>query len=291
MAWPTLQDYNEAIQNPQNAFDDPELKAGKPEIDRLGLPRVRTGQFASVYRLKCAHRDWAVRCFSHEVKGQQERYKVIDDYISPLNITPIVQFDYHAKGILVKGQWYPILGMEWVQGELISEYVERNLHNPSALVQLANRWVEMLKVLQANSIGHGDLQHGNVLVVGDKLKLVDYDGMFVPALQGKVSDEIGHPNYQHPNRTENDFGLYIDNFSAWVIYVSLVAVSIDPSLWARTKAGDECFLFRKADFEQPLLSPILGLLAAHPDPRIQMLATLFRSMLYNPPRRVPLLDE
>jgi hypothetical protein len=290
MAWPTLQEYNEAIQNPQIAFNDPELKAGKPEIDKWRLPRVRTGQFACVYRMKCANRDWAVRCFSQEVKDQQARYKAIDEYISPLNIPNIVEFDYLAKGILVKGQWYPILRMEWVKGELISDYVEHNLRNSYALHQLAVRWVEMLKVLQANSIGHGDLQHGNVLVVGDTLKLVDYDGMFVPVLRGQLSHEIGHPNYQHPNRTENDFGLYIDNFSAWVIYVSLVALSIDPSLWARTKAGDECFLFRKADFKQPLLSPALGLLTGHPDPNIRNLATLFRSMLFFPPQQVPSLD-
>lgn len=290
MAWPTLQDYNEAIQNPKIAFNDPELKAGKPDINKLGLPRVRTGQFASVYRMKCADRNWAVRCFSQEVKDQQARYKAIDEYLSPLKINPIVEFDYLPKGILVKGQWYPILRMEWIQGELISEYVERNLRNPSALRQLAVRWVEMLKVLQANSIGHGDLQHGNVLVDGDTLKLVDYDGMFVPILRGQVSHEIGQPNYQHPNRTEIDFGLYIDNFSGWVIYVSLVALSIDPSLWARTKAGDDCFLFRKADFEQPLLSPTFGLLTGHPDPSIRTLATLFRSMLFFPPQQVPSLD-
>jgi hypothetical protein len=290
MAWPTLQEYNEAIQTPQNAFNDPELKTGTPEIDRLGLPRVRTGQFASVYRMKCAHRDWAVRCFSQEVKDQQARYKAIDDYLSPLHIPHIVGFDYLDKGILVKGQWYPILRMEWVQGVLISEYVERNLRNPSALRQLAVRWVELLKVLRANSIGHGDLQHGNVLVIGDTLKLVDYDGMFVPVLKGQVSHEIGHPNYQHPNRTENDFGLNIDNFSAWVIYTSLVALSIDPSLWEKTKAGDECLLFRKIDFEQPLLSPTLGLLTGHPHPSIRTLASLFRSTLFFPPQQIPSLD-
>lgn len=292
MAWPTLQDYNEAIQNPQTAFNDQELKAGKAEIDKLGLrlPRVRTGQFACVYRMQCAKRDWAIRCFSQEIKDQQQRYKAIDDYISPLKIPHIVEFDYLPKGILVKGQWYPILRMEWVQGELISEYVEHNLNNPSALRQLAVRWVEMLKVLQADSIAHGDLQHGNVLVVGDTLKLVDYDGMFVPSFQGQLSHEIGHRNYQHPNRKETDFGLYLDNFSAWVIYVSLVALSIDPSLWAQVKAGDECLLFRKADFDQPLLSTTLSLLIKHRDPNIRMLATLFRSMPFFLPDQVPSLD-
>ena len=95
-------------------------------------------------------------------------------------------FDYLPKGIKVRGQWYPILKMEWVQGELLSQYVERHLHNPSDLQQLAARWIEMTKALHANSIAHGDLQERNVLVVNGQLKLVDYDGMFVPALSGRA---------------------------------------------------------------------------------------------------------
>jgi len=77
-------------------------------------------------------------------------------------------------------------------------YVERNLGNSTLLFALASRWLEMIKVLNKFSIAHGDLQHGNVLVVNGDLKLVDYDGMFVPTLAGKISSEIGHRNYQHP---------------------------------------------------------------------------------------------
>jgi hypothetical protein len=91
----------------------------------------------------------------------------------------------------------------------------------------------MIKTLQQASVAHGDLQHGNVFVVGEELRLVDYDGMYVPSLTGKTSHEIGHRNYQHPHRTERDFGPHLDTFSAWVIYASLIVPAIDSTLWHR----------------------------------------------------------
>jgi len=42
MSWPTLQDYNEAIQNPGLAFSDPDLRRGLPELNQLGLGRNRS---------------------------------------------------------------------------------------------------------------------------------------------------------------------------------------------------------------------------------------------------------
>lgn len=290
MAWPNVSEYQDAVLNSKLNFDEPELKAGEPELDGQGFPRPRTGQFACVFRIASGQRDWAVKCFTQEVKDLQERYAAIDEYISPLKLPYMVDFDYLPKGIRVGGQWYPILKMEWVKGELLSQYIEHHLSHSIDLQQLALRWIEMIKTLQSNSIAHGDLQERNVLVVNGQLKLVDYDGMFVPALSGRPSHEIGHRNYQHPQRTDKDFDPFLDNFSAWVIYTSLVALSIDQTLWSRTKAGDECLLFRKSDFDQPLLSSTLALLERHPNPNIRTLATLFRSMLFFAPQQVPSLD-
>jgi len=148
----------------------------------------------------------------------------------------------------------------------------------------------MLQALRSAGIAHGDLQHGNVLVVNGDFRLIDYDGMFVPALKGKFSNEVGHRNYQHPQRTEFDFGLAIDNFSAWVIYISLIALSIDSSLWNQLKAGDECLLFRREDFEEPFASQPLSLLSTHRDQRLVSLVGLFQSIIYRSPDQVPSID-
>jgi len=290
LSWPTPQDYNESIQSPHLNFNDPELKGGSVETNAFGLPRPISGGFASVYKVNCGHREWAVRCFLREFLDQQQRYEAISKHLSATKLPYMVGFDFLPQGIKVRGKWYPILKMEWVRGELLHKYIKRNLHNPSVLLDLADRWMAMLKALQAANIAHGDLQHGNVLITSGYLRLIDYDGIYVPALAGQISHEVGHRNYQHPLRTQFDFGPRIDNFAAWVIYISLLALSIDPSLWDQAKAGDENLLFRRVDFEEPHSSHILTLLSKHPDQRLYTLANFFQSILYGSLTQLPSLD-
>lgn len=290
MPWPTPQDYNEAIQSPRLNFNDPELKGGSVETTALGLPRPITGGFASVYRVRCGQREWAVRCFLREFIDQRQRYEAISKHLSAAKLPYTVGFEFLPQGIKVGGTWYPILKMEWVQGELLNKYIKRNLSDSAALLGLANRWAQMVKAMQAANVAHGDLQHGNVLIANGELRLIDYDGMYVPTLAGQSSHEVGHRNYQHPQRTEFDFGPTIDNFAAWVIYVSLLALSIDPSLWDKVKAGDEYLLFRREDFEEPYTSETLTALSKHADQRLDTLASFFQSLLYSSPTQLPALD-
>lgn len=289
MAWPTPLDYQEAVQSPQTSFSDPELKSGQVEEDSNRLPRPSSGRFAVVYNMRCGPRRYAVRCFQREVPDQQERYAAISAHLEQAHLPYTVDFKFLPQGIRVRGQWYPVLKMEWIAGQPLHTYVENHLKDSVALVRLADEWITMTEALQKASLAHGDLQDGNVIVAGDKLKLIDYDGMFVPTLAGKSSHESGHRNYQHPNRTALDYGPYLDNFSNWVIYVSLVALAIDPSLWTRLSGGDECLLFRKDDFIPNSGSQALTALARHGDPRLQDLGSLFESLLYLMPVQVPAL--
>lgn len=257
MPWPTPQDYNEAVQNPRLAFADADLRCGQAEVDGLGLPRPRCGAFACVYKMECPGRAWATKCFTSEVIDQQERYEEIDRHLAEARLPYMVGFGYQARGLKVKGGEYPLLKMEWVKGDGLSSFVGNNLGSPAVLTALAERWMQMMKVLQQAKVAHGDLQDRNVLVVGGELRLVDYDGMFVPALEGRISNEIGQRNYQHPERNSGDYGPYLDNFSGWVIYASLVALSEMPELWRKHQGGDECLIFRRADFEAPDASAVL----------------------------------
>ncbi len=258
MAWPNRLDYFLAVQNPGLAFSDPELRSAKPNLTPLGTPWSNNGAFASVYQFECNSRKWAVKCFLNEYKDQNLRYQAISSCLNSANLPYAVGFEYQAQGILVAGKWYPILKMEWIKGETLDGFIKNNLHNPTALSGLADKWLTMMATLRQNSVAHGDLQHGNVFVVDGELKLIDYDGMFVPALQGSESREIGHRNYQHPTRTQLDFGPHIDNFSAWVIYISLRGLAANPAIWNRIKdAGDDRILFSKEDFDSPAFSQVI----------------------------------
>jgi len=113
--------------------------------------------------------------------------------------------------------------MEWVEGEQFDDYIVESLGNPAKLGQLLTKFLAMMDELRQAGIAHGDLQHGNIIMCGNELRLVDYDGMFVPAMNGYLASELGHRNYQHPQRAAHHFGPYLDNFSAWVIYASVRA--------------------------------------------------------------------
>lgn len=290
MPWPTLQDYNEAIQNPRLSFSDPDLRAGQPELNQLGLPRSIAGNFACVYKIQVGGRRWAARCFSSEVSDQQRRYEAISTYLKKTSLPYMVQFTFQPGGIKVLGRNYPLLKMEWVQGEALHSFVGKSIGYPDRLLSLAKVWAAMMADLKAAGMAHGDLQHGNVVVVGDQLRLIDYDGMFVPGLAGNQSNECGHRNYQLPTRTGFDYGPYLDNFSAWVIYVSLVSLAVHPELWSKHRGGDECLIFRKDDYLQPENSELLRDLNSSPNTELRFLVELFISFFGLSPQDVPSLD-
>jgi hypothetical protein len=284
MPWPTPQEYNEAVQHPGLCFADADLRAGAPDVTPLGLPRPITGNFASVYRLR-GSQDWAVRCFFRKYADMAERYGAISAHLATAQLPHTVGFQYLERGIRVGASWFPVLKMQWVEGTLLGDYVAAHRHDTEALRRITDRWLGMLTQLERRSIAHGDLQHGNVLVVGGDLKLVDYDGMFVPALAGRASHEIGHPNYQHPGRTGREFSARLDRFSGWVVYLTLLALQRSPALWDDLRAGDECLLFRRADFEAPHQSPALSRLRG--DPALRPLADQVERVLALPLSRVP----
>lgn len=291
MTWPTPQDYNEAIQDPDYCFCDSELKSSKPELTALGLPRPYSGNFASVYRLTNTTRTWAVRCFLRQYDDQLYRYTCIEQSLSTCKLPYFVGFDYQINGIKVRGRYYPILKMEWVNGQLLNKYISVNLHNPKALSMLAQKWLEMIKALHNSGIAHGDLQHGNILLSENQIKLVDYDGMYVPSLSGKTSHEIGHINYQHPKRTADYYGPYLDTFSAWVIYLSIIALVSVPKLQTQFSLENDYILLKKGDFEHPSSSMILNTLLREKNTSIKYISGMFCSILTLDPKHMPELFE
>ncbi|MBP3963031.1 hypothetical protein [Paenibacillus lignilyticus] len=293
MYWPTPQDYREAIQNPRICFKDPELQAGLPELDKLGLPRPISGSFATVYKLKCGEREWAVRCFTTNVKDQKIRYDAISLHLRSNPLPYLVPFEYLSEGVHINGQWFPVVKMQWVGGESLLDYMGRNLHRSDLLQELSDKWIIMTRALRTANIGHGDFQHGNILINDDEIILIDYDGMYVPGLDGMPSNELGHRNYQHPGRNEGHFGPYIDHFSAWVVWISITAVCADPSLWHSLEAGEleESLLFRRNDYISPETSRAFELLAHMEDETVRSSVNSLRQFVTVEVPEVPKLHN
>ena len=290
-SWPSPQDFSEAIQNPHLSMADTELKISAAELNSLGLPQVASGAFASVFKLSCGNEHWAVRCFNSKPTDQHDRYQAISRFVLADDLTYTVDFNYQSSGIKHQGNWFPILKMNWVDGLPLDAYVRNCLHDRERLIGLRDDFSIMMDALRRNGIAHGDLQHGNILVDDNGLYLADYDGMYVPELEGRQSNELGHRNFQHPGRTAEHYGPYLDNFSAWLIDSSLVCLIEDPSLWESFSGGDECLLFRQADLLAPEKSSLFRTLGSHPSERIRESAAMLKMLFAMEVELIPYLPE
>jgi WD40 repeat protein len=300
MSWPLSQDYNEAIQDPQNSFRDPELRAGEAVVNALGLPMPRSGNFADVYEFRCAQsgNTWALKCFTRHVSGLQMRYAEISEHLTQANLPFTVDFTYVHQGIRVRGEWYPLLKMRWVEGFTLNEFVRNHLDKPQALDLLCQLWQKLARRLREANVAHADLQHGNVLLVPGRtanslaVKLIDYDGMWVPTLASTPSGEIGHPAYQHPQRLrEGTYSPEVDRFPHLVIYTALRALQLGGrALWEKYDNGDN-LLFRETDLRNPRESALFRELIKLDTGDVRMLADRLSRAAAGPLEKTPLLDE
>lgn len=272
MKWPNPTDYQDAVQNPRLCFSDPELQAGIVATNLLGLPRVASGNFASVYEVRTGKKRWAVRCFLRQCADQQKHYAHITNHLKGLWLPFLVDFEYQPRGIRLFGQPYPIVKMQWMDGVALHTFVRKKLRRPQDLAKLAAQWRGMVNSLHGSRLAHGDLQHGNVLVTSKGIaRLVDYDAMYVSALQGANCAELGHANYQHPQRQANHYDHHLDNFAALVIYVSLRALAVEPELWDKHHTGEN-LIFSSSDFKAPTQSALFAQLWRSQDAEVRALS-------------------
>lgn len=255
--WPSASHFAEAIQCPGICFSDPLLRETLPAVDRLGMPLVTSGQFAYVYKLKPPSGGaYAVRCFRGFLGDREQRYRAIDEHLQSHRIPALASFAYEPDGILVRGRRYPILFMEWIEGLTLDVYLDKVVSRQEVLLHIADEWLKLVRTLHDAGIAHGDLQHGNIIIERGNLRLVDLDGMFVPAMTGWTASELGHQHYQHPARDMRLFDQSLDNFSSLAIYLSLISLAERPGLWA--EHHDENLLFTRSDFIEPASSALFS---------------------------------
>lgn len=288
---PTRHDYTMAMQNPGIRFNDPELVNGSTVLNGSGQPSVYSGQYASVYRLTCDGRNYAVRCFINDNPERQRRYVTLTDHLSTQPPASFVNFTYLNQEMLVNGERHPVVKMDWVEGNPLDKFVNAHRNNAGILRALSVRWIRVMDNLQSMGIAHNDLQHGNIIVTptGD-IVMVDYDAVFLPAFKGERSPEGGHRNYQHPRRTDRDYNASIDNFPALVIYLSLKAVASDPTLWDRFHREDG-LLFTEDDLSRPGGTSLWSALSSIPDTEVRRLTKDLANYCRGDISQVPPLAE
>jgi hypothetical protein len=289
MPYPQIVEYHEAVQHPSQAFIDPELKQGAVAENNLGLPLVMSGGFALTYAVTTPRRKCAVRCFHREIPAIQQKYDAISKNLRSLTGGCFVYFDFQQSGISIRQQTFPIVRMDWVEGDTLGIWLDKHFDDPRTLEKARSDFAAIARFLELKGIAHGDIQNGNVMVANGDIKLIDYDGMFVPGMRPGNGSETGHKHFQHPDRRVSDFGPRMDRFSFIALDLSLKALIEDKSLYSKFREGGETIIFKANDFADPANSEIFSRLLAMP--KLKEQARRFAAICEAPLAAVPTLDE
>ena len=264
MQYPLISEYVKAIQDAGDNLE--QLAHLTPVLDDHGEPYRSSGAFAVVFKMqdKSSGKYYALKCFTEEQQGRAEAYRQIADELDLLDSTYITSVKYMEKELFVDSQCeedeFPVLLMDWVEGETMEAYIAANYHNQSAMSMLCYRFGKMAAWLRTQSFAHGDIKPDNIIVRPDgSLTLVDYDGMFVPSMKGSQSPTIGTRDFSHPLRTVDDFDETIDDFSLASIALSLKAISMNSTLLDTYGASDR-LLFSENDYRNPSNSKVISAL-------------------------------
>ena len=252
MQYPLISEYVRAIQDASNNLD--ELAHLVPVQDDHGEPYRSSGAFAVVFKMKDEQTEkcYALKCFTEEQEGRAEAYRQIADELEFVDSSYITSVKYLDKEIFVDSSCeedeFPVLLMDWIDGETMENYIAENYQDNYAMAMLCYRFCKMAAWLRSQQFAHGDIKPDNIMVRPDgNLTLVDYDGMFVPAMKGQKSPTIGTKDFSHPLRTVDDFNETIDDFALASIALSLKAISLRPSLLDEYGGADR-LLFSVEDY-------------------------------------------
>jgi hypothetical protein len=289
MSYPQITEYQEAVQHPVQAFTDPELRQGTVAENNLGLPLVMSGGFALTYALTTPRKKCAVRCFHREIPAIEKKYSAISKQLRSLSDGCFVDFEFQRSGISVRQQLFPIVRMDWVEGDTLGVWLDKHFADARALEKARTDFASIARFLARKGIAHGDIQNGNVMVSNGEIKLIDYDGMYVPGMRPGNGSETGHKHFQHPERRTSDFGPKMDRFSFIAVDLSLSAISEDKSLYPKFREGGETIIFKANDFADPQNSEIFRRLLAMP--KLKVNARNFATICKAPLATVPTLDD
>ena len=270
MTLPLIADYKTAVANAAVRFATLKVTA---TLDPQRHPQFLAGNFAGVFKMvEEGGALLAVKCFTRDMPELEKRYRALHKLIKTAKPPYMVDIEYLPAELFVTSSIaatgdYPVVTMPWLEGSTLGAAAETlcRRDNRRALSALTRAWAKLCYDMLQRGIAHGDLKHDNVIITPDsKLKLIDYDSMYLPELKGLPATLLGGINYQHPLRNASHFDETLDHFSILVILLSLRALTFDPGL-LETYDNGENLIFSRDDFQTPEASQLMGWLLKSAD--------------------------
>lgn len=258
--WCDREEVNHSIQVPSKCFSDDDLSNGTLVREKSAGTRIASDASSWVYKIDSGTQQWAVRVPPRAITRLKKRYTSITRHLALYCLPFFAYTRYISQGIHVRGKWYPVIKMEWIDGVDLGTWISENSTNRDELLRMAAQWRGMIASLNGARIAHGNLESTNVIITSqNRLRLIDYENVWVPPLSGDSLIKPPHPNWEHPRRTGEKIDEGMDQFPAFVGYFTLLAAAEKPKLVSE-HLDDDKVLFSADDFTAPDKSKVLNAL-------------------------------
>lgn len=279
--FPSISEYTSALRHAESGtFRSLRLALS---VDEEGEPIYSRGSYSVVFKAHSIGNEreaWAIKCYVAEQERRIPSCRAISQQLNSIASPYLLPMQLCEEELRVGNTYYPLVLLPWVEGKSLVREVDYYLHNPERQLQLSQDFGHFAYWLRSQPFAHGDLKSDNLRIRPDgSIVLLDYDGIYLPSMQGELPREEGNPDYTHPLCSPSDFNLHASDFALAVIALSLRALALAPVLFSHF-GSKERLLLSAWDFRHPEQSPALKALKSLPqDAYLARLLDLFYQAL------------